>query len=43
MSRLAILALTIAVSCGALAQSGDKKYSPGVTDQEIKLGQNGAV
>src|SRR5260370_24686861 len=39
MSRLAILALMIAVSCGTPAQSGDKKYGPGVTDQEIKLGQ----
>ena len=40
MSRLAILALMIVVSCGsASAQSSDKKYGPGVTDQEIKLGQ----
>jgi branched-chain amino acid transport system substrate-binding protein len=38
--RATILALTIAVSCAhAFAQSGDKKYGPGVTDQEIKLGQ----
>ena len=40
MNRLAPLALTIVVSCGsASAQSSDKKYGPGVTDQEIKLGQ----
>ncbi len=40
MNRLAILALAIVVSCGgATAQSSDKKYGPGVTDQEIKLGQ----
>jgi len=38
--RLTILALAIVVSCGgASAQSTDKKYGPGVTDQEIKLGQ----
>ena len=40
MNRLAILALAIVVSCGsASAQSSDKKYGPGATDQEIKLGQ----
>jgi branched-chain amino acid transport system substrate-binding protein len=40
MNRLAILALAIVVTCGsASAQSSDKKYGPGVTDQEIKLGQ----
>jgi hypothetical protein len=40
MNRLAILALVVVVSCGgASAQSSDKKYGPGVTDQEIKLGQ----
>ena len=40
MSRLAIFALAIVVSCGsASAQLSDKKYGPGVTDQEIKLGQ----
>jgi len=40
MNRLAILALAIVVSCGsASAQSSDKKYGPGVTDHEIKLGQ----
>jgi branched-chain amino acid transport system substrate-binding protein len=40
MKRLAILALAIVVSCGsASAQSSDKKYGPGVTDHEIKLGQ----
>jgi branched-chain amino acid transport system substrate-binding protein len=40
MTRLAVLALAFMVSCaGALAQSADKKYGPGVTDQEIKLGQ----
>jgi len=40
MNGLAILALVVVVSCGAAsAQSSDKKYGPGVTDQEIKLGQ----
>jgi len=40
MNRFAVLALAIVVSCGsALAQSSEKKYGPGVTDQEIKLGQ----
>ena len=40
MNRLAVLALAIVVSCGgASAQSSDKKYGPGVTDHEIKLGQ----
>lgn len=40
MIRVAALALAIMVTCGsALAQSADKKYGPGVTDQEIKLGQ----
>jgi branched-chain amino acid transport system substrate-binding protein len=40
MNRLAPLALAIVVSCGsASAQSSDKKYGPGVTDHEIKLGQ----
>ncbi|WP_246207449.1 ABC transporter substrate-binding protein [Bradyrhizobium rifense] len=43
MKRLAILALAITASCGsASAQSSDKKYGPGVTDQEIKLGQTAA-
>src|SRR5882757_2114067 len=40
MKTLAILALAIVASCGSVsAQSRDKKYGPGVTDQEIKLGQ----
>jgi branched-chain amino acid transport system substrate-binding protein len=40
MIRAAALALAVMVTCGsALAQSADKKYGPGVTDQEIKLGQ----
>src|ERR1700761_6781156 len=40
MNRLAILALAIMASWGiASAQAGDKKYGPGVTDREIKLGQ----
>jgi len=40
MNKLAILALAIVASCcTALAQASDKKYGPGVTDQEIKLGQ----
>jgi ABC-type branched-subunit amino acid transport system substrate-binding protein len=40
MIRAAALALAIMVTCGSvLAQSTDKKYGPGVTDQEIKLGQ----
>src|SRR5882757_3756984 len=40
MIRAATLALAVVVSCGsASAQSTDKKYGPGVTDQEIKLGQ----
>jgi branched-chain amino acid transport system substrate-binding protein len=40
MIRTAALALAIMVTCGsAIAQSADKKYGPGVTDQEIKLGQ----
>src|SRR6266481_9471862 len=29
----------VASCCTALAQASDKKYGPGVTDQEIKLGQ----
>lgn len=40
MHRSAILALAIIASCGiASAQSDEKQYGPGVTDQEIKLGQ----
>jgi branched-chain amino acid transport system substrate-binding protein len=40
MIRATALALAIMVTCGsALAQSADKKYGPGVTDEEIKLGQ----
>jgi branched-chain amino acid transport system substrate-binding protein len=40
MNRLAILALAIVASCcTASAQSSDRKYGPGVTDQEIRLGQ----
>jgi ABC-type branched-subunit amino acid transport system substrate-binding protein len=40
MNKLAILALAIMLSCGsASAQLSDKKYGPGVSDQEIKLGQ----
>ncbi|MDE5443288.1 ABC transporter substrate-binding protein [Bradyrhizobium sp. CSA207] len=40
MSRLAVFALAIVVICGsASAQSTEKKYGPGVTDHEIKLGQ----
>ena len=40
MNRLAVLALAILLNCCIpSAQSGEKKYGPGVTDQEIKLGQ----
>jgi branched-chain amino acid transport system substrate-binding protein len=40
MIRAAALSLAIVVTCGsALAESADKKYGPGVTDREIKLGQ----
>lgn len=40
MHRSAILALAIVASCGiASAQSEEKQHGPGVTDQEIKLGQ----
>jgi branched-chain amino acid transport system substrate-binding protein len=40
MNRLAVLALAILVNCCIpSARSGEKKYGPGVTDQEIKLGQ----
>src|SRR5258705_13734555 len=42
MNKLAILALAIVASCcTSLAQARDKKYGPGVTEQEIKLGQTG--
>jgi branched-chain amino acid transport system substrate-binding protein len=38
--KLTILALAIVANCcTASAQSSDKKYGPGVTDHEIKLGQ----
>jgi branched-chain amino acid transport system substrate-binding protein len=40
MIRAATLALAIVMtSSGAFAQNAAKKYGPGVTDQEIKLGQ----
>ena len=40
MIRAATLALALVMTCGiAFAQTTEKKYGPGVTDQEIKLGQ----
>lgn len=40
MIRAATFALAIVTTCGiASAQTAEKKYGPGVTDQEIKLGQ----
>jgi ABC-type branched-subunit amino acid transport system substrate-binding protein len=39
MLRLAALGLTVATLAASSALAGDKKYDPGATDTEIKIGQ----